>query len=362
MHLASVAADFSVVAGLHRWFMTYSSGFHRRGLVGTVFQFLVGDLPRAAQIEVASQVSAIGIYLWLIAALGLFLVAAARVKSNAFRWAALAFAAFAFINPMWTTRAFDNGYLDWLVGLAVVGALAAFAYRRPLLSGALVAVSIVAYWGTIFIWLPLGFLIFAHSAKESRSLVRMFAAGRRRELFALLLPLASALFSALLHDNDAALAELTRIGGQENIIRETFSGEWTGLLRQIETLRNGWRTYLAIAAVFALPPMLCAALWTCFMRRCGYSLFQRAWLDIGVAVVATTGAVVVPAGRLRLVPAHGVDLLRILRRCRVLAGRGTSQWSSVRQRQSGRGQWLRWYWRHSSGPALPFIPGWTLGV
>ena len=287
MHLASVAADFSVLAGLHRWFMTYSSGFHRRGLVGTVFQFLVGDLPRAAQIEVASQVSAIGTYLWLIAALGVFLVVAARVKNNAFRWAALAFAAFAFINPMWTTRAFDNGFLDWLVGLAVVGALTAFACRRPLLSGALVAVSIVAYWGTIFVWLPLGFLIFARSAKESRSLVRMFATGRRRELFALLLPLASALFSALLHDDDAAIAELTRIGGQENIIRETFSGEWTGLLRQIETLLTRWRTYLAIAAVFVLPPMLCAGLWTCFMRRCGYSLFQRAWLDIGVAVVAT---------------------------------------------------------------------------
>ena len=247
MHLASVAADFSVVAGLHRWLMTYSSGFHRRGLVGTVFQFLVGDLPRAAQIEVASQVSAIGIYLWLLAALGLFLVAAARVKNSAFRWAALAFAAFAFINPMWTTRAFDNGFLDWLVGLAVVGALAAFAYRRPLLSGALVAVSIVAYWGTIFVWLPLGFLIFVRCAKELRSLARMFATGRRRELFALLLPPASAILSALLHDNAAAIAELTRIGGQENIIRETFSGAWTGLLRQIETLRNGWRTYLALA-------------------------------------------------------------------------------------------------------------------
>ena len=276
MHLASVAADFSVVAGLHRWFMTYSSGFHRRGLVGTVFQFLVGDLPRAAQIEIASQVSAIGTYLWLIAALGLFLVAAARVKNNAFRWAALAFRRIRVHQP----DVDDARLRQRLSGLA--GPASRWWERLPhSLTGGrccpalLVAVSIVAYWGTIFVWLPLGFLIFLRSAKESRSLARMFATGRRRELFALLLPPASAILSALLHDNDAALAELTRIGGQENIIRETFSGAWTVLLRQIETLLQGWRTYLALAAVFAFPPMLCAGLWTCVMRRCGYSLFQR---------------------------------------------------------------------------------------
>ena len=103
--------------------MTYAEGFYRRGLVGTVFQFLVGHMPRQAQIEIASQVSVTGTCLWLIAALTLFVVAAARVKNHALSLGALAFAAFAFINPMWTTRAFDNGLSDWLVGLAVVAAL-----------------------------------------------------------------------------------------------------------------------------------------------------------------------------------------------------------------------------------------------
>ena len=46
--------------------------------------------------------------------------AAARTKSRALLGVALAYAAFAFVNPMWTTRAHDNGYLDWLAGLAVL--------------------------------------------------------------------------------------------------------------------------------------------------------------------------------------------------------------------------------------------------
>ena len=137
LHLASVVVEFRRVAGLHRWLMTYAEGFHRRGLVGTIFQFLAGHRPLEAQIELASRVSEAGTYLWLFGALALFVVAAGRVRDRALGWAALGFAAFAFINPMWTTRAFDNGYLDWLVGIVMVAALAAFASRKPLLSGGL---------------------------------------------------------------------------------------------------------------------------------------------------------------------------------------------------------------------------------
>ena len=299
LHTASVVVEFRRVAGLHRWLMTYAEGFHRRGLVGTVFQFLVGHQSREAQVEFASRVSEVGTYLWLAAALGVFAVAAARVRDRALGWAAVAFAAFAFINPMWTTRAFDNGYLDWLVGIVVVAALAAFAGRRPVLSGALVAAGIVAYWGTIFVWLPLGFLIvcllvrdaLAGDAGELSPVQGILASCRRREVFALLLPAAAALLSALLHDNDAAIAELTRIGGQENIIRETFSDEWTVLVRQVRALREGWRTYLGVAAVYVLPPALCAGLWTCVMRRRGYAMFHRGWVDTAVAVLATLAPV-----------------------------------------------------------------------
>ena len=299
LHTASVVVEFRRVAGLHRWLMTYAEGFHRRGLVGTVFQFLAGHHSREAQIELASRISEAGTYLWLFGALALFVVAAARVRERALGWAALAFAGFAFINPMWTRRAFDNGYPDWLVGIVVVAALAAFAGRRPVLSGALVAAGIVAYWGTIFVWLPLGFLIVclllrdatAHGAGDVPYAQGILAACRRREGFALLLPAAAALLSALLHDNDAAIAELTRIGGQENIIRETFSDAWSAVARQVQALRQGWRTYLGVAAVYVFPPALCAGLWTGLMRRYGYALFRRAWLDAAAAVLATLAPV-----------------------------------------------------------------------
>ena len=177
-------------------------------------------------------------------------------------------------------------------------ALAAFAGRRPVLSGALVAAGIVAYWGTIFVWLPLGFLIVCLLLRDAvagdvgqMSLMKGILASCRRGTLALLLPLAAALLSALLHDNDAAVAELTRIGGQDNIIRETFSDEWSAVARQVRALREGWRTYLGLAAVFLLPPVVCAGLWTCAMRRRGYAVFQRAWLDSGLAVLATLAPV-----------------------------------------------------------------------
>ena len=265
--------------------MTYAEGFHRRGLVGTVFQALVGDEPREMQVAVASQISAAGTYLWAAAAFVLMAFAAWRTGNRALLGATLAYAAFAFVNPMWTTRAFDNGYLDWLAGLLVLGALGAFAYRRHVLSRrVLVAVGIVAYWGTVFVWLALGFLItclllrdLLHDPAQSTLLHRAIAACGRRRIFALLLPTAAAVLTALLHDNDAAIAELNRIGpDQENIIRETFTDVPDAVRRQMDALLQNWRAYLGIAAVYAVPPALCAALWTGVMRRFGRSLLQPA--------------------------------------------------------------------------------------
>ena len=293
-HLASVASDFRSVAGLHRWLMTYAEGFHRRGLVGTVFQALAGHEPREGQVALASAVSTAGTWLWIAAAFVLMVFAAARTRSRALLGVALAYAAFAFVNPMWTTRAYDNGYLDWLAGFAVLGALAAFSYRRYVLSGAVVAVGIVAYWGTVFVWLPLAFLAACLQARdlmhrEARSPVldRAIEARQGRRMFALLLPCAAALATALLHDNNAAVAELNRIGNQEHILRETFVELQDAMGRQADSLLQNWRAYLGIAAVYAVPPALCAALWTAVMRRFGRSLFQPAWLDTAVAVLAT---------------------------------------------------------------------------
>lgn len=295
IHLASVVDEFRVTAGLHRWLMTYAEGFHRRGLVGTIFQGFVGDWLRQEQIALASQISAGATYLWLVAGIALFWYAAKKIGDRGLGKAALAFAAFAFINPMWTTRAHDNGYLDWLAGLCVVVATAAFAVRRPLLSGAVVAVGIVAYWGTVFVWLPLGSLIvlllaykaFAGAARPGPRLHCVFASGARREALAIWLPVTAAALSALFNDNAAAIAELERIGGQENIIRETFSGISPRLVDQLEQWVVAWKTYVTTALVFAVPPAICAGLLVCMLRWRGVHLFSPAYLDVGAAVVAT---------------------------------------------------------------------------
>lgn len=128
VHIASVSSNFRITAGLHRWLMTYAEGFHRRGLVGTIFQFFSGDITRKAKIALASSISAIGLYVWwaLSFALLLYAMRSMHIASNATstppsnasqigrqaRFAVWGFAAFAFINPMWTTRTYDNGYFD----------------------------------------------------------------------------------------------------------------------------------------------------------------------------------------------------------------------------------------------------------
>ena len=126
-----------------------------------------------------------------------------------------------------------------------------------------------------------------HHEAQSPVLHRAIAACRSRRSFALLLPLAAAMTTAVLHDNTAAIAELNRIGNQEHILRETFVDIQDAVRRQADSLLLNWRAYLGIAAVYDVPPALCAALWTAAMRRFGRSLFQPAWLDTSAAVLAT---------------------------------------------------------------------------
>ncbi len=295
MHLASVEHAFRATAGLHRWMITYAEGFHRRGLVGTIFQFFAGELPRQEQIALASLVSSLGLWLCLAAGCALFAYAAVRVGDRVLTRIALAFAAFAFINPKWTTLASDNGYLDWLAALAVTAALAAFGFRRVWWSGCAAAVGIVAYWGTLFVWLPLGFLIFCLLARDALARgdetspsplgVRILAACKRREAAALWLPLAAAALAMLAHDNDAVIAELRRIGGQEHIIRQVFSGIGNVIAGQLKML-SAWRSFLSAAALFVLPATLCAGLWAHVLGRRGFGFCAPGWLDVGIAVTA----------------------------------------------------------------------------
>lgn len=293
MHLASVPSNFRMIAGLHRWLMSYADGYHRRGLVGTIFQFFVGDEPRKAQIALASEISLLGVYSCLIAVFAVFVYAAARIGDHALRRAAWCFAALMFVNPMWTTRAFDNGYLDWLADLSVIAALVAFLCKRPRLSGAIIALAVIAYWGTLFVWLPLGFLIFCVLARDAMSKSfathrgRIAATCKQRAAYALWLPLLAASLSVLFHDNDAAIAQLDRIGGQEHIIAQTFSGIWTPLVERSTSLVHIWRQILSIALIFALPPVLCSGLWVYLMHQRGRSLFAARWLDISAAIGAT---------------------------------------------------------------------------
>ncbi|MGR3914893.1 MAG: hypothetical protein OD918_10360 [Gammaproteobacteria bacterium] len=301
MHMASVAVHFQLSAGLHRWLMTYANGFHRRGLVGSVFQFFYGDMPRDAQIAAASWVSSAATYLWLLASLALFFSVVFRLRERALRLIALAFGALAFLNPMWTLRAFDNGYTDWLAGLAVVGALAAFLCKRPVTAGLVVSLGIIGYWGTVFVWLPLGWLIALLIARDALSsdrssggwrdmardaLRRLRAMLMHSNAPALYLPLAAAALCALANDNAAAIAELQRIGGQQHIIDQTFRGIGGAVAGNIGIMLLAPHTLFAVWGLYALPPLLASCCLVGALRLRGMRMFRAGAADFTAGAVA----------------------------------------------------------------------------
>ncbi|MGR3914895.1 MAG: hypothetical protein OD918_10370, partial [Gammaproteobacteria bacterium] len=310
MHMASVAVALNVHSALHRWLMTYANGFHRRGLVGSVFQFFCGDMPRAAQISILSWVSWAATYLWLLAALALFFYVVFRLRDRAVRHIALAFGALLFINPMWTVRIHDNGYTDWLAGLAALCALAAFVFKRPVLSGVAACIGIVGYFGTLFVWLPLGFLIALLIARDVfdgdrggdrggagwRGDWRDMARDAARRLHAMLnhrnapgvyLPLAAAALCALANDNAAALAELQRIGGQQAIIDQTFRSIGDAVGGNINRMLLAPDVLLAVWALYALPPLLASCCLVGALRLRGMRMFRAGAADCAAGAVAT---------------------------------------------------------------------------
>lgn len=294
MQMYSVEYAFRTLAGLHRWMMTYAHGFHRRGLLGSIFQFFFGDLPVRAQIEIASGVSTFATYAWWLLALVLFFGVTLQLRDRRLRWCALAFGAAVFVNPMWPMRIFDNGYTDWLTGLAVFAALAAYAGKRPLLAGIVAAVGIVGYWGTVFVWLPLGLLIAvllvrdacADDSDACSALQLLRKVCMSRGALAIYTPLAAAILSVVAHDNAAAVAELQRIGGQQHIIDQTFTPLGPRLAGQWHTYRDAWSPFLAVWTLYALPPLVLACCLVAAVRRCGRRLLPRAWMEYAVAAAA----------------------------------------------------------------------------
>ena len=159
----------------------------------------------------------------------------------------------------------------------------------------MIAGGILAYWGTIFVWLPVGLLMSCLLVRdlttgertELSTVQRILAACRRRELFSLLLPVLAALLSALLHDNDArdrGIAANRRTGERDQ--RELFQRVGRGGAPDSDVSAR-LEDILAVAAVYVFPPALCSGLWTWVMRRSGYAVFHRAWLDTAAALLAT---------------------------------------------------------------------------
>ena len=319
------------VAGLHRWLMTYAEGFHRRGLVGTVVPVpgrasLPGSADRARLADIGGRHLPVAVRgaravrggrragARARARLGCAGVRRVRVHQPHVDHAAPSTTA---IRTGWWASWWWRRWRHSRAG----GRCCPGRWWRPA-SSPTGARSSSGCLGLLIVCLLLrdrNGSQRGRCARRAGHSCRMPAAGG----FALLLPAATALLSALLHDNDAAIAELTRIGGQENIIRDLLrrmerggapgagvatrlddlSGGGGGVRRPSGAVRGALDRRPARPRLRAVPQRLAGC-------RGGGG--------------GDTGAAVVPAGGLRPVAADGVELPRVRRSRGVLADPGAS--------------------------------------
>jgi hypothetical protein len=244
------------------WDVTYSSGFIRRGLVGTIFQGLfngAGDGTQAHAIVAVTVTVALlvlgGVALWL----GL-LAARAPSRDNALRITLITLPIVA--SSLFAMLVFATGYLDGVL-LLVTGGAAALLSRGHLWSAvALGCLAPFVHELSVYLWVPVG--VFGLAAASATM------PGRRVWVVvgALCAPMAAALAVVGLGSRSAVAHELAvRVDGTAQYkatllhweFGQTVSSAWQRM--DILQHRFGWPTEPAALIYFCWPAVLAVVLY-----------------------------------------------------------------------------------------------------
>jgi hypothetical protein len=186
--------------GMFHWWTTYSSGPIKRGLVGSLFQFLAHGSPVDVQLR---YVAAQHLVVCLLMIFGLWLMARRMLVSarNSRDVALVASAWLVFFSSQFLpTIGYNTGYLDVHVAALFGLAVLATAARRYGLAAVISAVGPLVHESFLFLWLSAVVLLAFAAILDRRDLIARQAVA--------LVPFATTFVILAMHSQDAAVAQL----------------------------------------------------------------------------------------------------------------------------------------------------------
>ena len=277
---AAVMVAIGVLVGLrgfHRtaliwgrpfWEVTYSSGFIRRGLVGTIFQGLFGGLTFGTQTDLVIQITmvvALVLLVGLATWLGL-LVAHAPTRANALRLTLISLPIVG--SALFSMLVFTTGYLDGILLLFAAACAVLMARGHLLPAIVLGCIAPVIHELFIYMWIPLA--VFGYSVlvrrNPDRSLPVLIAA--------LCAPILATLAVVALPSRTATAHELaTHVTGsaayKTTLLHWEFGQRFADALHRMDHLQSQfwWPTEPAAVVYFCWPAILAVALYMTWRWR-----------------------------------------------------------------------------------------------
>jgi len=252
----------ALVWGRPFWEVTYSSGFIRRGLVGTIFQGLFGGLGFGTQTDLVIEITMI-VALVLLVGLATWLgvlVAHAPSRENALRLTLISLPIAG--SALFSMLVFTTGYLDGILLLFAAAGAVLLARGHLWPAVALGCIAPVVHELFIYLWIPiavLGYAVLAH--RHPRHSVRVL-------IPALCAPIVAALAVVTIPSRTTTAHELaTHVVGtasyKATLLHWEFGQTFTAALHRMDHLQSQfwWPTEPAAFVYFCWPAILAVALY-----------------------------------------------------------------------------------------------------
>ena len=232
--------------GEYFWFLTYSNGFIKRGLVGTLFQSLFGGADHAKQMAevlrlhlLASMALTLGLLAWLYHCIRKNTIAAARLSLVT---TFLVFATSQFLP----TVAYNTGYLDVYLYCLFVAAAWLVAQNSFLGASAIGLIGPFIHEDFIFLWASIVVIVFwigRRSAAVSLAAIGILATGT--------IVLLSSVPAEVAQTQSLPIPADMRSALVNQLFRQSVAGAF---LVMVHHFQYYWRNFFIAIAFFGLAP------------------------------------------------------------------------------------------------------------
>ena len=257
---------------LPNWYANYTSGYNHRGVMGSLFQLLHGK-PSVEKIQQiipgwdTSLLLLLLVFAWALMLPRILVLAVPPAQ----KWFLLAVAAVLLMAPVWRTNAFNIGFMDKYVLLAVLIALTMLVANRPWLFAVFSCIGFLIHPMMIFYNLLFAMLI-VHGCLFSPRYTQQY----KTWLMVAALPLALAGVLYFLNNPQNTIDQLVRYDfpykTQLSVLRNNYLSperNFIGIKIYWELFpRNFWLGVLIFGGI----PLLFSIVTAFYLHRCGGNL------------------------------------------------------------------------------------------